>query len=231
MALAGIAARYAVKAAEGLGGAAGIMTLLMRSKRPPMPGMSVGVTVQSNVRAEGVNIDKLLRQHDRITAQALNKAVRMARTETVRELARVKDVPQKPIRRRVRAYMAYPNVKPIRSAIWIGLKKPIQAKEIGGSLRTGGTVRIGRRTYRGAFLATMPSGHRGIFHRKPNATHRRRRLDGQRTQLPIEEGVVRLDPEAGPLSRRIAEKHLKETYPPEVKRLMRLHAERQRRRR
>lgn len=37
-----------------------------------------------------------------------------------------------------------------------------------------------------AFIATMPSGHRGVFERKPNAEHKRA-AKGGRTMLPIRE--------------------------------------------
>ena len=74
----------------------------------------------------------------------------------------------------------------------------------------------------------MPGGHRGIFTRKAGAKHRTR-PDGQRTQLPIEESIVQLMPEAERISRRMAEKAIQEVYPKEVRRLMKLRADRWRR--
>ena len=84
--------------------------------------------------------------------------------------------------------------------------------------------RIGRRTFKDAFGATMPGGHRGIYTRKPGAVHKKR-PDGQMSQLPIEEAVVQLMPEAERISRRAAEHHMRRTYPAELKRLIRRHME------
>ena len=188
------------------------------------PATVGAVSIQSNVRAETRKIERLVRTHNVITARALSLAARRAATDTRRELASVKNLPQRVLRKRVQAHRAYPNRKPIRSAVWLGLKNPVKAGELGSVNPTSsGHVRIGKRIFRGAFRATMPSGHRGVFTRKVNARHRPR-PDGQWTQLPIEEGVARLDPEAEPISRRASERHLRETYPKEARRLMELKA-------
>lgn len=216
------------------GGRAGVLTTLAvraLTRRGPVgaPGQ-VELTLQSNQRAEARKLEKVIRDHDTITARALNKAARMARTETRREIAQAKNLPQKVLNKRIRDYKASPRKKPIRASVWIGTKKPITARELKGSvsLTKGGNVRIGRRVYRGAFPARMPGGHRGIFTRKPGAKHRER-PDGQRTQLPIEEALVQLLPEAEFISRRVAEKHIRETYPKELKRLAKLKLEQGRR--
>ncbi len=187
----------------------------------------IGITLRGNVTGAGRNLEKLMREHDGITALALNKAARSARTATGRELARVKGVPQKMLRRRIRSYNASARKKPIRASLWIGTKKPITANELGGRLGASraGHVKVGKRTFRGAFPATMPGGHRGIFMRKPHAKHRPR-PDGQWTQLPIEEAIVQLMPEAEDISRRAASKAITEIYPKEVRRLMNLRADR-----
>ncbi len=190
----------------------------------------VGIELRGNIRGEGRNVEKLLREHDAVTALALNKAVRTARTATARELAKQKGLPQKILRKRVQAFKASPRKKPIRASLWVGTSKPVTANELTGEVGStaGGNVKIGRRVFRNAFPATMPSGHRGIFTRKPGAKHRTR-PDGQRTQLPIEESIVQLMPEAEHISRRMAEKAIQEVYPKEVQRLMKLRADRWRR--
>ncbi len=222
MALA-VLARFMARG--GAGGLAAGAALLGR--RGVSFESGIGITLQGNIRGAGRNLDKLMREHDGVTALALNKAVRSARTATGRELARIKGVPQKVLRRRIQSYKATPRKKPIRASLWVGTKRAIKAKELGGQIGTtaGGNVKVGRRVFRDAFPARMPSGHRGIFTRKPSARHRRR-PDGQPTQLPIEEAIVQLMPEAETVSRRAAEKALIEIYPKEVRRLMALRADR-----
>ena len=190
-------------------------------------GGNVGIEMRANIRGAGRDIERVMAEHDAITAIALNKAARSARTATGRELAQVKGLPQKVLRKRVQWYKASRRKKPIRSSLWVGVSKPITANELTGqtSITKSGNVKIGRRTFKGAFAARMPSGHRGIFTRKPGARHRTR-ADGVRTQLPIEESIVQLQPEAEGISRRMAEKALREVYPKELARLMELRARR-----
>ncbi len=222
-----VIARAVAKVATGTGiGAFAARRILGRSDVNVFGG-TVGIQLQSNIRGAGRNIEKLVREHDAITAISLNKAARAARTVTGRELANLKGVPQKILRKRIQAYKASPRKKPIRASLWVGTAKPITANELTGqtSLTKGGNVKIGRRVFKSAFPATMPGGHRGIFTRKPGARHRVR-PDGQRTQLPIEESIVQLMPEAEHISRRAAEKAIQQIYPKEVQRLMKLRADR-----
>lgn len=185
------------------------------------PIAPVGIRVDSNLKGELITFDRAIKGHDRIIARSLNKAVRSARTETRRELAQAKGIPQKTLRNRIKAYFA--SERRPKAALWVGTGRPIRAHELSGNLRTGagGTVKIGRRVFRGAFRARMPSGHTGIFLRKPGAKHRQR-PDKQMTQLPIEEGIVQLMPEARDISRKAATKHMNTTFRQEARRLARL---------
>ena len=187
---------------------------------------NVYVEIRADIEGEVIRLDKLNKTHQRIIARSLNKAVAKARTQTARELSQAKGLPQKVLKRRIQGYKATPN-RP-KAALWVGTRKAITAKELGGGLGStaGGHVKVGRRVFKSAFRATMPSGHTGIFTRKPTATHRRR-PDGQNTQLSIEESVVQLMPEARDISKNAAEFHLKRTFPQEVRRLARLAIEMQ----
>lgn len=200
---------------------AGALGRIGRAGRPLRSGANIGIRVQSNLRGAAVDIERLVQDHNWVQARALTLTAQRAATETRRELSRRKNVPQKVLARRVKAYKASPRKRPIRSAVWIGTKKPITASELVGevSVTRSGYVKVGRRIYKSAFPARMPGGHRGIFTRKPGAKHKRR-PDGQMTQLPIEEALVQLLPEAREISRRAATRHLKETFPKEVRRLM-----------
>lgn len=219
-------ARVLVKGASR-GGAGAFLARRVLGRADISIGAGVGITLRGNVHGAGRNLDKLMREHDAITAMALNKAASSARTVTGRQLSRVKGLPQKILRKRIQFFKASPRKKPIQSKLWVGTAKPVTAKELTGTIGSTarGNVKIGRRTFKDAFPAKMPGGHRGIFTRKPHATHRNR-PDGQRTQLPIEEAIVQLMPEARYISRRAAEEALKEIFPEEVRRLMKLRANR-----
>ena len=216
-----------------LGGLAASTARTVFAEGIRLPGIGrtgIGISLRSNIRAEAGNINRLLRDHDDVTVMALNRTARSARTQTIRQLAPALNVPQKVLRKRIRVYPARRNRKPLRSSLWVGTRKAIKAAELTGSVSVGpsGVVKIGKRTFRQAFPARMPSGHRGIFVRQPHARHKRR-PDGQMTQLPIAEGVVNLMPEAEDISRREARAALQNVFPREQARLMRVRAARRRR--
>ncbi len=194
-----------------------IVPMLRRPRRQPIP--PPGVDIRVDLKGSFFQLDRLNVRHQGIIMQALNRAAERARTDTRRELALEKGVPQKVLTRRIRAYKA--SRMRMRAALWVGVKKRITAQELGGNIGStaAGSVRIGRRVFKDAFRAQMPSDHRGIFTRKPGAKHKRR-PDGQYSQLPIEEAVVQLMPEAERISRRAAEHHMKRTFPAELKRLV-----------
>ena len=149
-------------------------------------------------------------------------SARKAATQTRRELASEKNIPQRVLRKRVQPFRARRYMKPLRSSVWIGTGKPIKANEIGAVSQTaGGRVKLGKRTMADAFVARMPTGHQGVFTRTPPARHKQR-PDGQWTELPIQESAVQLMPEARRISRRAVEHHQKITYPKEYRRQMAL---------
>lgn len=194
-----------------------------KAKATPPPGVDVRVDMKGSF----FQLDRLNAKHQKIIIQSLNRTAERARVQTRRELALDKGIPQKVLNRRVRTYKAS-RMRP-RASLWLGLKKRITAAELGGAIgatSTGG-VKIGRRSFKGAFRATMPSGHTGVFTRKPGAAHKRR-PDGQMSQLPIEEAVVQLMPEAEEISRGAAEFHMRRTYPKELRRQVKRLIERQR---
>lgn len=176
--------------------------------------------IEVGIRGEVIKLDRLNRRHQQIIARALNAAAMKARTQTRREIARTKGLPQKVLTKRIQAYKA--SRMKLRASLWVGTRKRIGAQELGGqvSRTAGGQVRVGRRVFRDAFVARMPGGHQGVFTRKPNARHKKR-PDGQMSQLPIEEAVVQLMPEAEDISRRAAEDQMRQTFPKEMRRLVR----------
>jgi len=154
-------------------------------------------------------------------AQALNKTGAKARTSARRELARVKQVPQKVLKRRLALFKA--SRRRLEARLWLGLKRGISAEELGGGAfffagKHAGTLKVGRRVFRDVFKATMPSGRAGLFARRTPSTRKSR--GAWSDNLPIEQPQVRLDPEAQPILRRHAAEHMRKTLPLELRRAL-----------
>jgi len=77
----------------------------------------------------------------------------------------------------VMRFNVIPDVVPPQKGI------PVSQRQIVSVIASRASPQVG---HANRFLARMPSGHLGVFWRKPGATHRRR-ADGQNTQQPISE--------------------------------------------
>lgn len=158
----------------------------------------------------------------RAQVRALNETAKRTSTQTVRELARVKAVPQKPIRDRVKHFKA--TFRRLVASVWVGTKKHIPIEQLPGaqfvlSGKHAGKLKAGRVSVK-PFRARMPSGHQGLYVRVEPG---RRRTDGRAKtsppNLPIEHPVIRLQPEASEIIERHAVKQWREFFPRELRRL------------
>ena len=134
------------------------------------------------------NLDKIIRdlnaskQHS-ITAsvRALNKTALWLRTQATRQISSEKRLPQKLIRERLRVLKASKrDLKARVLANFMGIK----AAKVGTPRQTRRGAKVKSYEFQGAFVATMPGGHTGIFKRKG------------KTRLPIRELYVPLEPES-----------------------------------
>jgi hypothetical protein len=114
------------------------------------------------------------RQIETAAIRALNKTARWMRTHVAREVAqslnvRVGAVRDGLILLRARAGRA-------QSGVALGKRAGvIKASELGAPRQNRRGARVGKRQFDKAFIATMPSGHQGVFRRKG------------KTRLPIRE--------------------------------------------
>lgn len=132
----------------------------------------------------------------KVTAQALNTTATQGRTQSIRSIATELNVRKGLLREknriviiktfksipiaRMKAIIKYSN-KPLGIIDIIGVR---QIKRKGGGVAVTIKKRKGRRLIRRAFIATMPTGHRGVFVR----TNPRRASEGKRDdRLPIRE--------------------------------------------
>ncbi len=122
--------------------------------------------------------------------RALNRMIDQVRTATAKEIARagykLKASVIKSGLRVERATAANP-----RAAI-VARGRPIPLIEYSARQTTGGVsvaVLNGRRVVKGTFIATMPTGHRGVYQREKGGIHKKVKANGRTSwhALPITE--------------------------------------------
>lgn len=120
----------------------------------------------------------------RLCSMALNKAARSVRTISTRESSKAMGTKQSAIRRVFGINFATPKVTALEAQVWINQKKPLFLSGFLSVRQTRTGVRVKAwgesKVYAGTFLATMRSGHVGVFARK--------KREGARVdRLPIHE--------------------------------------------
>ena len=131
---------------------------------------------------------------------ALNKVAAKIRTASYRDAAKSIGIPQRVLRgsrvKRIPARVILRRANRRReAALLTALTLPVAAAKAGNAKQGRKGARVGRHhQFGGSFVATMPSGHRGIFRRKPGVG-----------RLPINEVTIPLSP----MLERAIEKNLK----------------------
>jgi hypothetical protein len=125
----------------------------------------------------------LLASIQRATARALNRAIVTTRQDVIKKLQTETGLKQATIRARLEIQRASP--RQLEAAVVVSAKS-IPLIEFGARQTPAGVVTARGQFRRGAFLATMRSGHRGVFKRR-SVTRPRRGLPRGSPQLPIVE--------------------------------------------
>ncbi|MDA0910767.1 MAG: phage tail protein [Proteobacteria bacterium] len=95
--------------------------------------------------------------------RALNKTALWVKSQSVKEISAQKKLKQKIIRDRLNVIKASTSsLKALVVASLYGIK----ASLLGNMRQTSTGAKAGKMEFKGAFVATMPTGHRGIFKRK-----------------------------------------------------------------
>jgi len=120
----------------------------------------------------------------RLCSMALNKAARSVRTISTRESAKAMGIKPSAVRRVFGVTLSYPKMAVMEAQVWINQKKPLFLSGFLSVRQTASGVRVKAwgesKVYRGTFLVTMKSGHRGVFARK--------KIEGARVdRLPVHE--------------------------------------------
>jgi hypothetical protein len=151
----------------------------------------VGMVVRFSTTSPAM-VAKLRQKAPVAQMRALNRAIASANTAMVRVIAGDVGVKQGVVRERIRVEQAtparlrarlYANAKRI-PLIDFGAKGPEPSRGRGRGVTVKGSS--GRRTIANAFIATMRSGHRGVYQRVAGSSGRRGPAPN-RSQLPIRE--------------------------------------------
>lgn len=161
--------------------------------------MSLAIDVKSDIKSLIKKLNKFERQVIPLaTVSALNKTATQARTAVVREIAKEKGVQVKLIRGRVRLFRA--NRRNQVALLKINAHG-FRAVDLGVPRQTKTGTRVKKHNFPGAFIATMPRGHTGVFKRKG------------RSRLPITEKRISLLPEAHEIANRNVNRLVKQKFP------------------
>ena len=113
--------------------------------------------------------------------RTLNKTAIWLRAQSTKEISREKQLPQKLIRQRLQVIKARrSSLKALVVASLYGVK----ASKLGVMRQTAQGAKVGKYMFEKAFIATMRTGHRGVFKRKTQS------------RLPIQEVAIALEPVA-----------------------------------
>lgn len=106
------------------------------------------------------------RASERAQKRTIRKTAQWAGRKSARELARANRVPLRAIHRRRpgKAGRLRWTIRDEGANVWLGTQ-PVKASYLGTLKQQRNGARAGRHTFPGSFIATMRSGHAGIFRR------------------------------------------------------------------
>lgn len=149
-------------------------------------------------------VDRYDRAITRAKRRATNKTASWVGTQVIRAIARENNVPQKVLRgsrskatgkmtrgRRGRVFINKMRSGYDHANVWIGIR-PIAAGYLGTPHQFSYGAKVRGRKFPGAFVATMSTGHVGIFKRSSASRHKPAHNVWGTTALPIEEQYVQL---------------------------------------
>jgi hypothetical protein len=163
--------------------------------------MNLQIDLGEGVAELEEQLELSIRQLQKAVTRTLKKTARWLETQTKRELGVALSVPQRVLA--ARYYKTFYMKGGKRTVnVWFGLD-PIAVSALGKPKQTDLGVRVGKHHFVGAFIATMRSGHSGVFKRKYESGGKRsKRADGQWTELPIEEERFLINDIAQPIIER-----------------------------
>lgn len=129
--------------------------------------------------------------------RSLNKTALWIRTQATREISKNRRITQKIIRQRLRVLKA--SRRQLKSHVLASLRG-VTATKVGTPKQTRSGAKVKQYNFPGAFVATMPGGHTGIYKRK------------RKTRLPIRELTIPLEPESSNIIEGLLDNRVKERF-------------------
>lgn len=141
-----------------------------------------------NIEGVKVALENWPRQARWALRSSINKNVRWTSRQGLRDIARAHEIPLRVLSRRRRAAYRLARAYTLAGSAWFGTAS-IAASYLGVPRQTKAGARVRNKFFPGAFVATMPTGHVGIFRR------------AGKSRLPITQERVKLDSSLGVLRR------------------------------
>ncbi|MFP3026036.1 phage tail protein [Wolbachia endosymbiont (group A) of Pogonocherus hispidulus] len=137
--------------------------------------MRVEIGISGSIEKIIQSIEASQAKITRATVRALNKTALWTKEQATKELSKDTQIKRQLIRKRLWIIRATRNYQ--RALVRIGLYG-VKSSKLGDMKQMAKGAKAGKHMFEGAFIAKMPTGHRGIFRRRG------------RTALPIHEVTV-----------------------------------------
>ncbi len=139
------------------------------------------LTINNDINQIIKDINATEQQIRLAAVRALNKTALWLKSQAAKEISKEKQIKLTVMRKRLRI------IKARTSMLEVLIKAnlyAVKASSTGKMRQTRTGIKVGKHQFIGAFIATMPDGHRGVFKREGKAA------------LPIKEIKLPLEPEA-----------------------------------
>jgi hypothetical protein len=131
--------------------------------------------VPDHIRLDASQLDAVIAEFDATPKQALaaskraiRKTAKFGQGRVARAIAGAHGFPQKALKKRSRVTVSKVKADArfgVSAYIWVGTV-PLRASDVGKPRPTRAGVTVGKHKFPGAFVATMASGHTGVFKRQ-----------------------------------------------------------------
>lgn len=155
------------------------------------------LTINNDINQTIKDINATKQQVRLAAVRALNKTALWLKLQAAKEISEEKQIKLTVIRKKLRI------VKARAGSLEVLIKAnlyAVKAHLLGNMKQTRTGTKVGKHQFIGAFIATMPTGHRGIFNRKG------------RTALPIQEVKLPLEPEASKIIEELVIHEVEEVF-------------------
>lgn len=159
--------------------------------------MHINIDVSDGIDKVVKDINASKTKVESAAMKALNKTALWLKVQASSEISKEKQIKLSAIRKRLRIIKASKSsMNTLVKASLYGIK----AGKLGTMKQTLMGASVGRRMFQGAFIATMKSGHTGIFRRRYGSS------------LPIDEIILPIEPEASKIIKELVTQEVEKVF-------------------